>query len=76
MSQLTDLEIIKILLEEMEGHHAHLRVSRGYGTGHPHFGKRKEKTLLGSSEFEEEPDQPEVTSPQQVKISRAFKHDS
>jgi hypothetical protein len=70
---MTDLEIMRILMEEMEGEHTHLRVSRGYGAGHPHFEKAGVKQVLGTSDYpaEDEPEKPK--QPQKVQVSKAFK---
>jgi|TARA_R100000426_G_scaffold81855_1_gene59949 hypothetical protein len=73
---MTDLEIIKILLEELEGQNTHLRGTRGYGAGTPWFNSKREKTMLGQSFIEEffpEEENKEVEDFKPVKISRAFK---
>jgi len=72
---MTDLEIIKILLEEMEGQHAHLRVNRGYGAGHPHFEKAGVKQVLGTSAYPAEEKIEKPKQPEKVKVSKAFKTD-
>lgn len=70
---MTDYQIMKILLEEMEGQMTHLRVSRGYGVGHPHWEERSGKEMLGDRSYaEEEIEEPE-TEFKKVKISRVFK---
>jgi len=71
---VTDLEIIKLLLEEMEGQATHLRVSRGYGTGHPYWEERSGKQTLGDTPYApEEEDKEETQEFKKVKISRVFK---
>jgi hypothetical protein len=54
---MTDLEIINILLEELEGQAAHVRVTRGFGVGHPYFEKENQE----NTEFKK------------IEVSRAFK---
>ena len=70
---MTNYQIIKVLLEEMEGQMSHMRVSKGYVAGHPHWEERSGKEMLGDrpyAEVEEEDAQEEF---KKVKISRAFK---
>lgn len=71
---MTDLEIINLLLEELEGQMTHLRVSRGYGAGHPHWEERSGKQTLGDTPYApEEEEQKKDTEFKPVKISKVFK---
>lgn len=70
---MTDYQIMKILLEEMEGQMTHLRVSRGYGVGHPHWEDRSGKEMLGDRPYSEEEIEEPETEFKKVKISRVFK---
>ena len=68
-----DLKIAMILLEELENQYTHTRV-RGYAAGHPHWGRKIEKQVLGSSPFaDEEEDTSFEFEHTPVKISKAFK---
>ena len=70
---MTDYQIMKILLEEMEGQMTHIRVGRGYGTGHPHWEERSGKQMLGDTPYAEEEKEEVETKFEKVKVSRAFK---
>jgi len=71
---MTELEIIKLLLEELEGQATHLRVSRGYGVGHPHWEERVGKQMLGDTPYAPEEESKETTQEfKKVKVSRVFK---
>lgn len=70
---MTDYQIIKMLLEEMEGQMTHLRVSRGYGTGHPHWEESSGKEMLGDRPYAEVEEPPTQEEFKKVKVSRAFK---
>ena len=71
---MTDYQIMKILLEEMEGQMTHVRVTRGYGVGHPHWEERSGKQMLGDTPYPEEEEKKEEPSEfKKVKVSRAFK---
>lgn len=70
---MTDYQIIKILLEELEGQMTHLRVSRGYGAGHPHWEERSSKQMLGDHPYEEEEKQKQDTELKPIEISKAFR---
>lgn len=75
----SNIEIALQILEALENQTTNLRVTRGYGPAHPHFGGDSPRTLgnrtnLGNSPHEpvdeEEPDT--VEDPKKVKISRVF----
>ena len=71
-----DLKIALMVIESLENQETQLRVSRGYGAGHPHFGGDSPRPLgnrtgLGSSRYEVN-DEDEDTEEGEVKISRAF----
>tara|TARA_R110000796_G_scaffold196861_2_gene313259 strand:+ start:534 stop:755 length:222 start_codon:yes stop_codon:yes gene_type:complete len=72
---MSDLEIIKILLEEMEDQNTHIRGRSG--AGNPHFSKKGPKTVLGLSfmdeYFPENEEEKEDESFKPVEVSRAFK---
>jgi|TARA_R110000851_G_scaffold180501_2_gene328141 hypothetical protein len=75
---MTDLEIIKILLEELEGQNTRLRGGRGYSAGSPWWDKKEPKQMLGKSfvdeyfpEDEDEESEDEEFKP--IEISKAFK---
>jgi len=70
---MTDYQIMKILLEEMEGQMTHVRVARGYGVGHPHWEERSGKQMLGDTPYAEEEKEEVETEFKKVKVSRAFK---
>lgn len=75
----SDLKIALMILEALENQTTNLRITRGYGTAHPHFGGEAGRTLgnrtnLGNSRYEpvdDSDEKPEDT--QRVKVSRAFK---
>jgi hypothetical protein len=71
-TEVSDLEVIKILLEELEGQSSHVRVTRGYGVGHPHFETTPVTHKLGKSDYEEEPEEKDEESFKPVKVSRVF----
>jgi len=73
---MTDLEIIKILLEELEGQNTHLRGFRGYGSGSTWFNKKGAKSMLGKTFIDEYFPEDEETENEEfkpVEISKAFK---
>jgi hypothetical protein len=71
---MTDLEIINILLEELEGQAAHVRVTRGFGVGHPYFEKENQSQGLGDSMYPDETEEKEEnTEFKKIEVSRAFK---
>jgi len=70
---MTDYQIIKILLEEMEGQITHPRVTRGYGAGHPYWEKRSGKQILGDTPYSEEIEEKLNSETEKVKVSKAFK---
>ena len=70
---MTDYQIMKILLEEMEGQMTHIRVARGYAVGHPHWEERSGKEMLGDRPYADEETTETKTEFKKVKISRAFK---
>ena len=51
----------------------HLRVSRGYGAGHPHWEERSGKQTLGDTPYAPEEEQKEDTEFKPVKVSKVFK---
>ena len=72
---MTDLEIIKILIEELEGQNTNLRGFRGYGAGSPYWNKKGPDMVLGKS-FTEEYFPEEETKDEEFKpieISKAFR---
>ncbi len=75
----SDLKIALMILEALENQTTHTRISRGYGTAHPHFGSEGPRTLgnrtnLGNSRYETDIDGDEKTEDvKKVKVSRAFK---
>lgn len=73
---MSDLEIIKILLEELEGQNTRLRGGRGYSAGSPWWDKKKPKQMLGKSfvdEYFPKEDEEAVEEFKPVEISKAFK---
>jgi len=72
-----ELKVALLFLEALENQSTHVRVSRGYGAGHPHFGGEAPRPLgnrtgLGKSDYEVEEDEPQEEEGQ-VKVSKAFK---
>ena len=73
---MTDLEIIKILTEELEGQNTNLRGFRGYGAGSPYWSKKGPNMVLGKSFTEEyfpEEEEPEDEEFKPIEISKAFR---
>jgi len=71
---MSDLEILKLLIEELELQKTHLRPTKGYGAGHPRFEKQSPKQLLGTSMYPVEEEIVQVEQPKKVKVSKAFRN--
>ena len=61
-----------MILEELENQKTNIRNPRGYGTGHPHFDKRKTE-MLGTIPFSEKEEEEEYVL-RKVKVSKAFRN--
>lgn len=70
---MSDLEILKLLLEELELQKTHLRPTKSYGAGHPWIKKQSPKQLLGTSMYPVEPEAVQSDQPKKVKVSKAFR---
>lgn len=72
---MSDIEIVKILIEELENQKLLLRALRGYGVGHPRIEKTGPKQVLGKSMYpdEEIEKEEEDQSPKKVQVSKAFR---
>lgn len=70
---MSDLEILKILLEDLELQKNHLRPTKGYGAGHPWLEKYQPKQVLGTSMYPVEEENVDPKTPEKVKVSKAFK---
>ena len=74
-TKMSDLEIIKILLEELEGQNTHLRGFRGYGAGTTWFNRKGAKPMLGKTFIDEyfPEEEPEDEEFKPIEISKAFR---
>ena len=71
---MSDLEILKLLLEDLELQKTQLRPTKSYGAGHPWIEKQSPKQLLGTSMYPEEEEVKQTEQPKKVKVSKAFKN--
>lgn len=71
---MSDLEILKLLLEDLELQKTHLRPTKSYGAGHPWIEKQSPKQVLDTSMYPEEEEVKQPEQPKKVKVSKAFKN--
>jgi hypothetical protein len=71
---MSDLEILKLLIEEFEMQKTHLRPTKSYGAGHPWTEKQSVKQVLGTSMYPDEEEVEQVEEPKKVKVSKAFRN--
>jgi len=70
---MSDLEILKILIEELEMQNMNLRPTKSYGAGHPWVEKQTPKQVLGTSMYPDEDESEKPKQPQKVQVSKVFK---